>query len=275
MTGRGSGHAPLPWWPTADERRQVLSEQRRARRQVRRPDSANPAKAPLDPEDVVTSAMRIIDADGLDALTIRRLAADLGLAPMTVYSYVGSKDELLDVVVDRVAAGVAIPPQTWPWPQRAKALAHRLRDVLLQHPEGARLVGERPMRSPHAFRIFDAGLGMFRDAGFLDGAAADAYFAFGNYVMGAVAQETTTMRQAQRVRASDVADAQSTGAYVAALPPAAFPNIAALAAYVYPSPDAEPTAATASAKDRFDFGLDSLLDGLAARLVGGRTRVLP
>lgn len=268
MSARGT-EASLPWWPTAEERRRTLSEQRRARRRAARSESPSPAKAAVDAADVVTAAVRIIDADGLDALTIRRLAADLGVAPMTVYSYVGSKDELLDRAVDRVAAEVTIPPQTWPWLRRAKTLAHRLRDVLLLHPEGARLIGERPMRSPHAFRIFDAGLGIFRDAGFSDRAAVEAYFAFGNYVMGVAAQETTTLRQAQRVGASD-ADAQSTGAYAAGLPPATFPNVAALAAYIYPAPDAEPSAPASSALARFDFGLDSLLDGLAARLTEGR-----
>lgn len=272
MSDRGTEQS-LPWWPTADERRQQRSEQRRARRRVRRSQSPGPARDRVNAEDVVTAAVRIIDADGLDALTIRRLAADLGVAPMTVYSYIGSKDELLDLVVDRVAAQVRVPPRTWTWRRRAKALAHRLRDVLLQHPEGARLIGERPMRSPHAFGIFDAGLGIFRDAGFVDRAAADAYFAFGNYVMGAVAQETTTLRQAQRVGASEITAAQSTGAYAAELPPSTFPNIAALAAYIYPAPDAEATAPTSAAMDRFDFGLDSLLEGLATRLAGGRARV--
>ncbi|MGV1008882.1 MAG: TetR/AcrR family transcriptional regulator C-terminal domain-containing protein [Dermatophilaceae bacterium] len=265
--------ASLPWWLTAEERRRTLSEQRRARRGAARSESPSAAKAQVDPEDVVTVAVRIIDADGLDGLTIRRLAADLGMAPMTVYSYVGSKDELLDLVVDQVAAQVRIPTQTWPWRRRAKTLAHHLRDVLLQHPEGARLIGERPMRSPHAFRIFDAGLGIFRDAGFHGRAATDAYFAFGNYVLGAVAQETTTLRQAHPVGSSGLADTWSTGAYAAALPPAAFPNIAALAAHIHPTPDAEATASSSSAEDRFDFGLDSLLDGLAARLASGGPRV--
>ncbi len=85
---------------------------------------------------MVATAVRIIDADGLDALTVRRLASELGVAAMTVYSYVSSKDELLDLVVDGVAGGVALPPAKGDWRERAEALAHSLRAVLLTHPEG-------------------------------------------------------------------------------------------------------------------------------------------
>ena len=61
--------------------------------------------------------------------------------------------------------------------------------VLLAHPDAARLISERPVTSPNAFRLFDAGLGIFRSAGFRDEEAVAAYFAFGNYVMGCAAQE--------------------------------------------------------------------------------------
>jgi AcrR family transcriptional regulator len=210
--------------------------------------------------------VRIIDTDGLDALTMRRLANEIGVAAMTVYSYVRDKDELLDLVIDRVAAAVTIPPESADWRERARALAHSLRDTLLAHPEGARLINQRPMLSPHAFRIFDCGLGIFRDAGFPDEQAADAYFAFGNYVMGCVSQATAEARP----RTDPGSDPDQRAAYLRQLPADRFPNIRALAPYLgRPNPTAAATHHDSGAdapRRRFDLGLASLLDGLSARL---------
>ena len=188
----------LPWWPSLDARRAAQAERRRERRQGGGSQPPGRSRERTTVEEMVATAVRIIDADGLDALTIRRLASELGVAAMTVYSYVRSKDELLDLVVDGVAGDIALPPGEGDWRKRAEALAHSLRTSLLTHPEGARLISERPIQSPNAFRIFDAGLGIFRDAGFPDEQAADAYFAFGNYVMGSVAQDTAGIRLAPR-----------------------------------------------------------------------------
>lgn len=226
------------------------------------------------PEAIVAAAVKIIDADGLDALTIRRLAGDLGVAPMTVYSYVRGKEELLDLVVDRVAADIAIPPTDWSWRERARALAHSLRDALLAHPDGARLISERPMTSPNAFHLFDAGLGIFRSAGFPDDEAADAYFAFGNYVMGSVAQATAARRHAPGGAASDPPAPDPADA-VRQLPADQFPNIHALAPHIFGSDlpgttNSQP--AHPNADLRFDYGLDSLLDGLGARLPRAKGR---
>jgi AcrR family transcriptional regulator len=259
----------LPWWPSLDARRAAQAERRRARRLG---GSQRPGRSRerTSAEEIVATAVRIIDADGLDALTVRRLASELGVAAMTVYSYVRSKDELLDLVVDGVAGGVALPPEEGEWRARAEALAHSLRTVLLAHPEGARLISERPIQSPNAFRIFDAGLGIFRDAGFPDEQAADAYFAFGNYVMGSVAQDIVGVRLAPGSASGEVPAGAPAPTYVQQLPADQFPNIRALAPLIYgttgraaePNPDSR----VDTSSRRFDFGLDSLLDGLAARL---------
>ena len=218
----------------------------------------------------MAGAVAIIDAEGLDALTVRRLASELGVAPMTVYSYVRGKEEILDLVVDRVAADIALPPVEADWRERARELGHSLRAALLAHPDGARLISERPVTSPNAFRLFDAGLGIFRSAGFRDPEAVAAYFAFGNYVMGCAAQETAAMRQL-RIPTGNDARTPNPADVVRLLPAERFPNIRALAPYIYggaaPSPETRADdAADDPAMARFDFGLESLLDGLWARL---------
>jgi AcrR family transcriptional regulator len=260
--GRAAGE--LPWWPSPEARRAVLAARRRDRREPRSRTRSGAGRERTTPDAIVAAAVAIIDREGLDALTVRGLAAELGVAPMTVYSYVESKEELLDLVVDRVAADIAVPPAQGDWRGRARALAHGLRTTLLAHPDGARLISERPVRSPNAFRLFDAGLGIFRSAGFPDAQAAYAYFAFGNYVMGCAAQDTAAIR-AMRTAASQDATTPAPAEAVQLLPADRFPNVHALARYVYGEPGGAP-APDRSRDEAFDFGLDCLLDGLAARL---------
>jgi AcrR family transcriptional regulator len=261
----------LPWWPSPEARQAELAQQRRARRDARAPQRRVDPRERTTTEALITAAVRIIDADGLDALTVRRLAGELGVAAMTVYSYVRSKDELLDLVIDRVAADVATPPRSGDWRERARALAHSLRDVLLAHREGARLISQRPMLSPNAFRIFDCGLGIFRDAGFPDEQAADAYFAFGNYIMGCLAQDNAR-RYPQQPSQTGPADPALTARYLRQLPADRFPNVHALAPHIYRQDVASGETLERQDSDdsirRFDFGLNSLLDGLATRLDG-------
>lgn len=261
--------AEMPWWPTPDERRAAQAARRRARRPASGPPRAGARRERTTPDAIVSAAITVVDRDGIEALTIRRLAAELGVAPMTVYSYVRSKEEVLDLVVDRVAGEIELPPIDADWRERATQLAHALRSALLAHPDGAALITERPIRSPNAFRLFDAGLGIFRDAGFRDRDAVDAYFAFGDYVMGSIAQQAAALRAA-RTRSGDGDPSGDQAAVARRLPPARFPNVAALAEHIYASAGIAQSAASEGAEARFDFGLDSLLDGLAARI--GRTK---
>ena len=221
----------------------------------------------------MAAAVAIIDNEGLEALTVRRLATELGVAPMTVYSYVRGKEEILDLVVDRVAADIAIPAVEGDWRVRARELGHSLRATLLAHPDGARLISERPIRSPNAFRLFDAGLGIFRSAGFGDRDAVAAYFAFGNYVMGCAAQDTAALRAMRRPNGDDP-QTPNPSDVVELLPAERFPNIRALESYIYGEAERSPETRADDGADkaadpataRFDFGLESLLDGLGVRV---------
>lgn len=264
----------LPWWPSPEARRAAQATRRRAKREARGPQRGGGSRERTTPEAIVAAAVAIIDREGLDALTVRRLASELGVAPMTVYSYVRGKEEILDLVVDRVAADIEVPPVEADWRERAHALGHSLRAALLAHPDGARLISERPVTSPNAFRLFDAGLGIFRAAGFRDDEAVAAYFAFGNYVMGCAAQETAAMRAMREANGDDTQSA-SPADVVRLLPAERYPNIHALAPYIYggaaPSPETRTDDATDDpAMARFDFGLESLLDGLGTRLRAAR-----
>ena len=260
----------LPWWPSPEARRVAQAARRRARREARGPQRGGGGRERTTPEAIVATAVAIIDNEGLEALTVRRLASELGVAPMTVYSYVRGKEEILDLVVDRVAADIVVPPAEGDWRERARELGHSLRAALLAHPDGARLISERPITSPNAFRLFDAGLGIFRSAGFGDHDAVAAYFAFGNYVMGCAAQDTAALR-GMRKPEGYAAQTPNPADVVALLPAERYPNIHALASHIYGGAGGSPQVPTDNAADdpamaRFDFGLESLLDGLGARV---------
>ena len=258
----------LPWWPSPETRRTAAAERRRARRNERPPERAGQPRGKTSLDEVIEAALRIVDAEGLEALTLRRLAAELGVGAMTVYSYVRDKDELLDLVVDRAVAEVALPPPDGDWRDRARALARNLRTTLLAHPSGMRLISERPMRGPNSFRLLDAGLGIFRNAGFSDEQAADAYPALGNYVLGHVLAETTALSPHLQSDEASGQPATLLASVVQRLPPEHFPNVTALAPYLYDEASAssatDRSSESARSRRRFEFGLESLILGLAA-----------
>ncbi|MEV0389456.1 TetR/AcrR family transcriptional regulator [Nonomuraea sp. NPDC050643] len=95
-----------------------------------------PAPTPrqtLSPQRIATTAVAVADAEGLDAITMRRLATELGVAPMAAYRYVSGKDELLELMVDHVYAELELPPATAGWRETLRAIAVRTRELMLHH----------------------------------------------------------------------------------------------------------------------------------------------
>jgi len=111
-------------------------------------------------DDVRGAAMRIADAEGLDAVSMRRLAAELDAPTMTLYHYVRTKDELLSLIHDAVMAEVVLPPeQSLPadWKEAMIVIASRTRDVMVRHP-WVTSIGEGPAIGPSSVRHFDQSL---------------------------------------------------------------------------------------------------------------------
>jgi AcrR family transcriptional regulator len=108
-------------------------------------------------DDVRVAAMRIVDAEGFEALTMRRLATELGAQTMTLYHYVRTKDELLSLIHDAVMGEVVVPPDEEipnDWEQAIAQIARRTRDALLRHPWATSL-SEGPSLGPNSVRHFD------------------------------------------------------------------------------------------------------------------------
>ncbi|GLY90988.1 TetR family transcriptional regulator [Actinoallomurus iriomotensis] len=125
-------------------------------------------RARLSRETVVDGALALTDTEGLDGLTIRRLAQHLGVTPMALYWHFKNKEELLDGLADRLWSLVdtAVDPSA-PWPSRLRTLMNSMVDVLRAHPYAASLmVTTQPEAAQHCFDIMEAALKVLADAGF-------------------------------------------------------------------------------------------------------------
>jgi TetR/AcrR family transcriptional regulator, tetracycline repressor protein len=116
---------------------------------------------------VVDRALRLADADGLDALTIRKLAQDLGVTPMALYWHFRSKDELLEGLAERVWSEIDIAVDCdAPWPAQLRGLLESLLRVLRAHPAAPRLVADHVKQNEPALRATEVTLDVLRRAGF-------------------------------------------------------------------------------------------------------------
>ena len=112
-------------------------------------------------EQITTAAIRIADAEGLDAVTMRRVAAEVGSGTMTLYRYVPTKDHLLDLMIDATEGEVVFPDaRAGDWRAGLRAVAWMQRDRLLRHPWLASLEAGRPAFGPNSLRNVEQGFGM-------------------------------------------------------------------------------------------------------------------
>lgn len=109
---------------------------------------SRPVLAPLSRERIVRTAMRLADVDGLEAVSLRKVAAALDVGPMRLYGYIDTKDELLDLMLD--AAYAEIRPVGDGWREVLRSLAETTRQAVHQHEWLADLIGGRPQLGPHA-----------------------------------------------------------------------------------------------------------------------------
>ena len=149
----------------------------------------SPKREPLNQDRIVQAALAIADAEGLDALTMRRLAVELGAAPMAAYSHFRDKRELLAAVVDAVMAEVELPEVDGRWRKPVRRLAESLRRALLAHPAVMPAVNVHAAGGPATLAVVDRAHGILRGSGFAGEqavAAVDALYAF---TLGAVSLE--------------------------------------------------------------------------------------
>lgn len=221
-----------------------------------RPEPPNrPAPASLSRERIVRAAIRLADADGLEAVSLRKVAAALDVGPMRLYGYIASKEELLDLMVDAVHA--EIRPAGDNWRDVLRSLAETTRHVAHRHEWLADLLGGRPRLGPNALTSGEIVLAALDDVG-VD-AKMPVVSAVNSYVIGAVRREIAE-RRAERVTGMDEKRWQSAhGPYLErTFATGRFPALETVVR----------DAVHLDADQTFRIGLDFLLDGIEARVSG-------
>lgn len=157
---------------------------------VKRPAAPAPRRRRLTSEDVVAAAVEIVDREGVDALTIRRVAEACGLSPMGVYRHVRDKDDLLDRVVDAVV-GPALQDLlvSGPWDQQVAELFRHARRINLDHPGVALLSVLRPTPVIGVARFYARVLAALADGGFTGTDAVHAFDTLLMFMFGSVLWE--------------------------------------------------------------------------------------
>jgi AcrR family transcriptional regulator len=205
----------------------------------------------LTRQRVVAEALTVIAHDGANALTMRRLAARLGVVPGALYHHVRNKQQLHDLLLDGVLAEVDLHlDHSLAWTEQLKALAHRLRQVLEDHPGVAGILKTRDPLGPHSLALAEAFLGPLQAAGFGDQEAGLAFFLLVDYTTGFAVGGTPDSVNEQRVR--DPATRNQLHQFFRSLPPDRFPALVALGEHVWAD----------NRDERFRAGLDVLVSGL-------------
>jgi AcrR family transcriptional regulator len=212
-----------------------------------------PARTPLSRERVRAAAIELADEAGIGALTMRRLAQELGVEAMTLYYHVANKGALLTQMVDLVESEIDLPSPGGDWKAELRRTAISAYDVLTRHPWAAPLVLTQSGDSITRLRYMDGILGTLRIAGFSADLTDHAYHALESHIMGFTLWEVGMnlgTREEVEALASD---------FLATLPTAEFPHLAEhVLQHLKPrNPDDE---------GEFAFGLDLILDGLERML---------
>ena len=140
--------------------------------------------------DVVEAATRLLDTEGVDALSMRRVATALGTGPSTLYWHVRDREQLLGLVLDATLAGIE-PATTGSWRQRVFSLVDQLRRAMVARPVLIPVVlGTRWDVGTHGLRLAEYALALLSEAGIPDARIAESYFLILHYTLGAAQAET-------------------------------------------------------------------------------------
>jgi TetR/AcrR family transcriptional regulator, tetracycline repressor protein len=207
----------------------------------------------LSRELIVQEASALLDERGPGALSMRRLADRLGVAPNAIYTHVRGKADLIDGLIDQVYAGIDLDPDpAKDWSEQLAAISHAVRAQLLAHPAVVPYALQQPGLGPNGLRLGEAIYGVLRPAGFSDQATVGIVYALLTYILGFVALELP--RAGTDPQTSDEFVRRLHG-FFAALPPGDFPHTVELA----------PLLARISTDDQFRFGVRTFIAGLQAQ----------
>jgi AcrR family transcriptional regulator len=212
--------------------------------------SATDVRTPLSRGLVLEAAVALADREGVDGLSMRRLASELGVVPMALYKHVANKDEMFDGMID-IVVGEIDPPRTdtdWKTAVRERVLSARR--ALLRHPWASRVMESRTSPTPTVMAYFDSMIQMFLDGGFSIDLTHHAAHVMGSRLMG-FSQELF----------NDQSDGAPIPDEMAAQMGEAFPAIYRIYLEITHD-DASTVGPGCDDQFEFEFALDLILDGL-------------
>jgi AcrR family transcriptional regulator len=206
-------------------------------------------RTPLSRDRVVLAAVTLADRNGLESLSMRKLADEFGVVPMALYKHVANKDDMLDGMVDVIFGEIDLPPDGTNWKTAMRQRAISTRQVLSRHRWAIGLTESRMKPGAANLRHHDSVIGCLRRAGFSIEMAIHAYSTLDSYIYGFALQEKTLpFENPQEV--GEVAEVM-----LQQFPADQYPYLAETVAEVINKSGWE-------YGDEFEFGLDLILDGL-------------
>jgi AcrR family transcriptional regulator len=209
-----------------------------------------PQRSRLSRDRVLRAAVELADGAGIESLSMRRLASDLGVVPMALYNHVADKEDLLDGMVDLVIAEIDPPLAGADWKTAVRERILSARQALLRHPWARRALETRTTPTSVVLAYEDSMIGLFRDAGFSLDLTHHVLHAIGSRIFGFT---------------QELYEASSTATPPAEVPPEverAFPRIAEIMRLISHNPNSVVGRAGCDDQFEFEFALDLLLDGI-------------
>jgi AcrR family transcriptional regulator len=211
------------------------------------PERKTGRRRPLTPARIVDAAFDVIERDGLDAFSTRKLAQTLRCEAMSIYHYFPSKAHLLDAMIDRYIAKFELPRAEVPWRDKLTGLVAEWRRLAMAYPQFFRFFGMHRLNTPGGLKLLDWMLAVYHEAGFDPETAARLFRLTGYFVVGGLLDETSGYAKGPSAM-NPPGDAEIARDY---------PRIAAAAPF-FRQGTFEPT---------FDLGLKLLLDAFEGILV--------
>jgi AcrR family transcriptional regulator len=226
---------------------------------LQRPERSR--RTPLSREAIVEAALRVLDREGFHGFSMRAVADELGTGPASLYWHVRNKDELLNLVVDRVIAEFEVPdPDPEHWEEQVMELGREMRRIMHRHPGVARVTLGRIPVGPNTLQVNERILAILREAGLPDRTAAYVVDLMSLYIGAFAFEESLGLASPTGEDLPPEQVVEMIKGYFASLPPERFPNTLAIVDQLFAGdPD-----------ERFEFGLEVLVRGLAAASGAGR-----
>jgi AcrR family transcriptional regulator len=212
-----------------------------------------PRREPLSRQRIIQAALQIMDEEGLEAVSMRRIGRELGVEAMSLYNHVRDKEDILDSICEAVLAEFRIP-DAHEWAEGARLAAREYRRLLLAHPTVITLMSDRkrPFTTAESLRAYEFALEVFRTAGLSEADSVKAFHVFGGYILGFVTMELGMMVGGPE----DEEHAMAHLEMARLLATADLPRMR----------EAMPHFMNCDVVEQFEFGLDLLIEGIRARI---------